>query len=220
MFDDRIDAGERLGEAVRERLARLGASGAPVVVGLPRGGVPVAVEVARAIGAPVDVILVRKLGVPWHRELAMGAVGEDGAIAVNDDVMRSHHVDPDEFALVVDAERRELERRSRRLRGSRRSHPLGGRLVVVVDDGMATGATARAACHVARRRGAARVVLAVPVAPHGWESDLADTADDYIALETPSDFCAVGAYYRDFRAVSDDEVVDLLALADAEDPTP
>jgi putative phosphoribosyl transferase len=231
MFRDRVDAGRRLGARLRDHpdLAAIidarhateasGAAeslpGSPVVVaGLPRGGVPVAVEVGRALAAPVDVILVRKVGVPWHPELAMGAVGEDDVVVVNDDVVRSQRVSDEQFEAVAQVERAELARRARQLRGERSSHPLTGRVVVIVDDGIATGATAHAACDVARVHGAAAVVLAVPVAPPGWDVDLAGVADLLVAIDTPRSFQAVGAHYQDFHAVSDREVAALLEAAD------
>jgi predicted phosphoribosyltransferase len=182
-----------------------------VVVGLPRGGVPVASEVAAALGAPLDVIVVRKLGVPYQPELAMGAIGEDGVRVINDEVVRMTGVSAEEIAQVETRERAELERRARRFRGARARVPLTGRTVVVVDDGVATGSTAAAACRVARAEGAARVILAVPVAPRGWVERMADAADEYVAVETPWSFHAVGQFYRDFDQTPDDEVVRLLA---------
>jgi putative phosphoribosyl transferase len=201
-FADRAQAGRRLAR----RLEYL--RGQPVVVlGLPRGGVPVAREVAAALGAPLDVIVVRKLGVPFQPELAMGAVGEDGVRVVDDDVVRMAGVTDDEVARVEGRERRELERRARRFRGGRARAPLEGRVAVVVDDGIATGSTARAACRAARARGATRVVLAVPVAPPGWVERLGGLADDYVCLGTPASFFAVGQFYDDFSQTTDEQVV-------------
>jgi predicted phosphoribosyltransferase len=211
MFTDRADAGRQLGTLVRAALADIVDGPAPiVVVGLPRGGVPVAVEVARALTAPCDVIVVRKVGVPGHRELAMGAIGEGGVTVRNDDVIRSQRVTPEQFADVEREERAELLRRSHALRSDRPSPPLDGHVAVVVDDGLATGATARAACEVARAAGAAVVVLAVPVAPEGFDRDLGATADRYVAVETPRYFRAVGEHYRDFAPVGDRDVVAML----------
>ncbi|HEY8544153.1 MAG TPA: phosphoribosyltransferase family protein [Acidimicrobiales bacterium] len=212
-FADRRDAGRRLAA----RLVRLRGSD-PVVVGLPRGGVPVAFEVARALDAPLDVLVVRKLGVPFQPELAMGAIGEGGALVVDDDVVRRAGVSPVALARIAARERATLEDRLRRLRRGRPAVPLAGRTVVVVDDGIATGSTARVACRVARDRGAARVVLAVPVAPAGWESVLRDAADELVAVATPEPFEAVGAWYDDFSPTTDDEVV--ADLARARQPTP
>jgi putative phosphoribosyl transferase len=208
LFLDRVDAGQRLAA----RLRHLG--GEPVVVlGLPRGGVPVAFEVARALDAPLDVIVVRKLGVPFQPELGMGAIGEDGVRVINDEVRRRAGVSDADLAEVEARERVELERRARRFRGDRTRHRLEGRTAVIVDDGIATGSTARAACDVARAHGAARVVLAVPVAPPGWTTRLVDVADELIALETPNRFFAIGQFYEDFSQTSDDEVLACLERA-------
>ena len=166
-----------------------------------------------ALGAALDVIVVRKLGVPWQPELAMGAIGEDGVRVINDEIVRITGVSNRELATVEACERAELERRARRFRGSRPREPLEGRTVVIVDDGIATGSTARAACHVARAQGAARVVLAVPVAPPDWTSRFDGDADELIALETPEPFYAVGQAYRDFSQTTDIEVLEYLDLA-------
>ncbi|MFJ4694036.1 phosphoribosyltransferase family protein [Streptomyces sp. NPDC088766] len=213
-FRDRRDAGRQL--AVR--LGHL--KGAEVVVlGLPRGGVPVAAEVARALGAPLDVCLVRKLGVPFQPELGMGAIGEGGVRVINDDVVRTARVAPDELAQVEAREREVLERRARRYRAGREPVGTEGRTVLVVDDGVATGSTARAACRIARAGGAARVVLAVPVAPHDWTARLGEDADELVCLHTPWDFYAIGQFYADFSQTDDDEVVACLEEAVARPPT-
>jgi putative phosphoribosyl transferase len=207
-FADRLDAGRRLAA----RLEHL--RGEPVVVlGLPRGGVPVAAEVARTLGAPLDVLVVRKLGVPFQPELGMGAIGEDGARIVNDEIVRMVGISESEFAAVEARERAELERRARRFRGDRPRTALAGRTAVIVDDGIATGSTARAACQAARAQGASRVVLAVPVAPEGWQARIGGDADECIALDTPEPFWAIGQFYADFSQTSDDEVVNCLARA-------
>ncbi len=205
MFRDRIDAGQQLASV-------LGHLRGPdtVVVGLPRGGVPVAARVAAALDAPLDVILVRKLGVPFQPELAMGAIGEDDVRVVDAHIVRMVGVGADELAAVEHRERAELERRSERYRRGRPRTSLAGRTVVVVDDGVATGSTARAACEVARAEGARRVVLAVPVAPADWTHRLGPAADEYVAVETPDDFSGVGQFYRDFTQTSDDAVIALL----------
>jgi putative phosphoribosyl transferase len=213
MFRDRIDAGTQLGA----RLAHL-RDGDPIVVGLPRGGVPVAAQVARELRAPLDVILIRKLGVPFQPELAMGAIGEDDVRVLNTEIIRMAGVDDRELAEVEARERAELHRRDRAYRRGRPRTPLRGRTVVVVDDGIATGATARAACHVARAEGAARVVLAVPVAPSDWTRRLAGAADEYVAVITPDDFSGVGQFYVDFSQTSDDEVRACLDRAGATSP--
>jgi len=218
-FQDRRDAGRQLGR----RMAPLAGRGV-VVLGLPRGGVPVAAEVARAMGAPLDVILVRKLGVPDRPELAMGAVGEDGVLVVNDDVLQVGRIDGATFADVERRERAELDRRARHLRGDRARVPLEGRTAVVVDDGVATGATARAACAVARAHGAARVVLAVPVGSPRALREMAPGVDEVVCLESPQRFSAVGQAYADFRPTEDEEVLELLRRPapelPSETPTP
>ncbi|MGR6967907.1 phosphoribosyltransferase family protein [Geodermatophilus sp. URMC 61] len=204
-FQDRRDAGQQLGR----RMASL-AGRDVVVLGLPRGGVPVAAEVARALGAPLDVVLVRKLGLPRRPELAMGAVGEDGVIVLNEDVLHAGRVDEATLDDVVRRERAELERRARQLRGDRTRLSLEGRTAVVVDDGIATGATARAACAVVRAHGAARVVLAVPVGSPRALAEIAPTVDEVVCLESPQRFAAVGQAYADFRATDEEEVLALL----------
>lgn len=208
VFADRVDAGRKLAA----RLAHL--RDEPVVVlGLPRGGVPVAFEVATALGAPLDVIMVRKLGVPFQPELGMGAIGEDGARIINDEIVRVAGVSARQLADVESRERDELERRGRRFRGDRPRVPLVGRTAVVVDDGIATGSTARAACQVARAHGAARVVLAVPVAPPGWTTRFQGDADELVCLDTPESFLAIGQFYADFSQTSDEEVLTCLRRA-------
>lgn len=206
MFRDRVDAGRRLAELLAPY-----AQEDPVVLALPRGGVPVGREVAAALGAPLDVILVRKLGVPDQPELGMGAIGEDGVRVLNETVLRAAAVPADAVAAVEARERAELERRARRYRGDRPPVPVAGRTVVVVDDGLATGSTARAAIEVARAHGARRVVLAVPVAPPESVAGMRDVADDVVVAETPAQMWAIGAWYEDFSQTSDDEVVRLLA---------
>ncbi|MCN9244783.1 dienelactone hydrolase family protein [Streptomyces sp. RY43-2] len=208
LFMDRLEAGRRLAA----RLDRLRGEDV-VVLGLPRGGVPVAAQVAEALGAPLDVCLVRKLGVPFQPELGMGALGEDGVRVINDAVVRDARVTPEELAEVEEREREILQRRSRLYRGARTPIGVAGRTVVVIDDGVATGSTARAACRIARARGAARIVLAVPVAPQDWTDRLGEDADDLVCLETPRDFYAIGQFYADFTQVEDAEVAACLERA-------
>jgi predicted phosphoribosyltransferase/pimeloyl-ACP methyl ester carboxylesterase len=205
-FTDRTDAGHRLAA----RLAHLRGPDT-VVVALPRGGLPVAAEVADAIGAPLDICVIRKLGVPSQPELGMGAIGEDGVRVINDQVVRMAGVTPGRLAEVERAERTELHRRATRYRGGRAPLDLRGRTVVVVDDGIATGSTARAACGIVRARGAARVVLAVPVAPPDWTHRLAGVADELVCVGTPSPFYAIGEFYDDFTQTTDAEVLHCLA---------
>jgi putative phosphoribosyl transferase len=201
-FADRTEAGQRLAD----RLLHL--RGQPVVVlGLPRGGAPVAAEVARAVGAPLDVIVVRKLGVPFQPELAMGAVGEGDARVIDTEVVRLARVAAGELAAIEARERAEVDRRARSYRAGRNRVPLAGRIAVLVDDGIATGATAKAACQVARALGAARVVLATPVAPPDWQYRIGSDADEMICVATPAPFFAIGEFYDDFSQTSDDAVV-------------
>ena len=205
MFADRAEAGRRLAPL----LSHLSGPGT-VVLGLPRGGVPVALQVAEALAAPLDVIVVRKLGVPFQPELAMGAVGEQGVVVVNSDVVRLTHVSDAELAAAGRRERAVVEDRARRFRAGRPRVSLQGRTAVLVDDGIATGATARAACQVARAAGAAHVVLAAPVGPPGVDLAFADDADEVVVVERPAHFQAVGQAYRDFGQTSDEEVSALL----------
>jgi putative phosphoribosyl transferase len=215
MFDDRVDAGRRLA-------ARLGhLRGGPVVVlGLPRGGVPVAAEAARALGAPLDVIVVRKLGVPFQPELGMGAVGEDGVRVLNPQVIAAAEVTAAELAAVEACERAEVARRVACYRGARPRTPLEGKVAVIVDDGIATGSTARAACQVARALGAARVVLATPVAPPGWQDRIGRDADEMVAVATPAPFYGIGQFYADFTQTTDDEVAACLEDSAVPEPGP
>jgi putative phosphoribosyl transferase len=207
MFANRVDAGRRLADG----LAHL-ADDDVVVLGLPRGGVPVAAEVAKALGAPLDVIVVRKLGVPFQPELAMGAIGEGDVRVVDSRLVARLGIGEAELRAVEQRERGVL---GARVASLRRGHPqvrLNGRVAVIVDDGIATGSTARAACEVAHRLGAARVVLAVPVAPAGTTAEEL-RADELVCCATPLGFRAVGEYYRDFGPTSDEEVVALLDTA-------
>ncbi|MBC2904171.1 phosphoribosyltransferase family protein [Streptomyces cupreus] len=207
-FEDRADAGRRLAR----RLVNLRGRDV-VVLGLPRGGMPVAHEVARELGAPLDVLVVRKLGVPWQPELGFGAVGEGGVRVLNDDVLGDVRLGPAERARVEEAERTELDRRVRRYRAGRAPLPLAGRTALVVDDGLATGGTAETACRIVRGRGAARVVLAVPVGPQSTVERLRAAADQVICLLPVRRLGAVGAWYDDFGQVDDAEVTALLARA-------
>ena len=209
-FRDRSDAGRQLAS----RLLPLRGTDV-VVLGLPRGGVAVAAEVAWALDAPLDVILVRKLGVPSQPELGMGAIGEEGARVINADVVRYAQVSEADIRAVERRERAELERRIKRYRGDTPREPLAGRTAILVDDGIATGSTARAACQVARALGASRVVLAVPVAPPSARTTLANAIDELICLETPGRFLAIGEWYEDFSQTRDEEVVSLLRAARA-----
>lgn len=205
MFRDRQDAGRKLAQYLGHlRGAEL------VVLGLPRGGVPVAREVAQALMAPLDVIVVRKLGVPYQPEVAMGAIGEGGILVLNPDVIRMAGVEESELAAVLERERAELERRAKIFRGDRPPIRLKGRTALIVDDGLATGSTARAAAQVARAQGATRVIVAAPVAPAEVFERLRDDADEVVVPWRPRHFAAIGEAYLDFSQVADSQVLDLL----------
>jgi putative phosphoribosyl transferase len=210
-FSDRVQAGRQLADLLKKQ----GIAKDTVVLGLPRGGVPVAYEVAVALDLPLDVIIVRKLGVPFQRELAMGAIGEDEVRVLNDEVVRGAGVGPEDIATVEKLERAELERRVELFRGDRPRIPLTGRTALIIDDGIATGSTVRAACQVARAHGASRVVVATPVAPSDTVSRLQSDADDVLCVSTPTPFWAIGEFYRDFTQTRDEEVARLLADAAA-----
>jgi putative phosphoribosyl transferase len=201
-FPDRIDAGRQLGASLGHLRGR-----DVVVLGLPRGGVPVAAQVASALSAPLDVIVVRKIGHPDHSEFAVGAVGEEGVQVLT---AGSRSVPSERLLQVAADESAELDRRVRVLRGSRAAEALEGRTAVIVDDGIATGATAAAACQVARARGAAVVVVAAPVAAPEAVADLERIADEVVVLEKPANFMAVGAWYDNFSQTTDAEVTAIL----------
>ncbi|MHB1088270.1 MAG: phosphoribosyltransferase [Acidimicrobiales bacterium] len=205
VFADRVDAGRQLGAALGSF-----AHQEPVVLGLARGGVPVAAEVARTLGAPLDVLLVRKLGVPFQRELAFGAISEGGAKVLSPQLIRNLALSEGEMATVEDRERSELARRLVLYRAGREPVSLLGRTVIIVDDGLATGATARVAVQVVRARGARSVVVAVPVGSREARDAIARLADAVICLSTPQDFRAVGQWYEDFDQTTDEAVTRLL----------
>lgn len=207
IFRDRTTAGR----ALAQRLSYL-KNKEVVVLGLPRGGIPVAFEVAREIQAPLDVIVVRKLGVPFQPELAMGAVGEGGVVIRNNEVIAMANISTDQFTQAQTQESKEVANRATRFREGRSSISLKGRLALIVDDGVATGSTAQAACEVARALGAEKVILAVPVGSNEALSVLSTKADEVICLETPENFFAVGEWYEDFSPVSDEEVIRLLKI--------
>lgn len=207
-FVDRTQAGRRLADALERYDGRQ-----TVVLALPRGGVPVAAEVAARIGAPLDLLIVRKIGVPYQPELAMGAVvdGEAPVVVRNEDVIRSAGISAAEFDRVRDRELAEIERRRARYLAGRAPVEIAGRTAIVVDDGIATGATVRAAIRGLRRRKPREIVVAVPVAPPDTVAMLEQEADRVVCLEQPSFFQAIGLHYRDFRQVSDEEVIATLA---------
>jgi putative phosphoribosyl transferase len=208
-YVDRADAGRRLAEWLSGYRGR-----DVLVLGLPRGGVPVAFEVAKALTAPLDVLVVRKLGVPSQPELAFGAIGEGGVRVLNNAVLHHVPVSAADITAVETAQRTELQRRVERYRGDRVPLPLAGRIVVIVDDGFATGSTARAACLVARAQGAATVVLAAPIGAPDTISELRSYADDVVCPGAPKYFSAVGQGYDNFPQTSDEEVCALLVCAE------
>jgi predicted phosphoribosyltransferase len=214
-FKDRSDAGRRLAaELARYKDQR------PVILALPRGGVPVAAEVASAMNAPLDLILVRKIGVPFQPELAMGAVVDGGAplIVRNPNVIQAAGIDELDFKTVCNRELAEIERRRRRYLGSREYLEVTGRTAIVIDDGIATGATTRAALQATRRRKPRTLVLAVPVAPTDGLVALREEADEVVCLEDHADFGAIGLYYSDFHQISDEEVIKILRRLPARQP--
>ena len=207
-FKDRSEAGRKLAAALAVYRGKQ-----PAILALPRGGVPVASEVASALKAPLDLILVRKIGVPTQPELAMGAVvdGEEPIIVRNEDVIGLAGISESDFTAVCDSELAEIERRRKRYLGTRPRAEITGRTAIVIDDGVATGATIRAALQATRRRKPKRLVLAVPVAPTDTLAALRSNADDVVCLEDHEFFGAIGFYYRDFGQISDEEVIKILA---------
>jgi predicted phosphoribosyltransferase len=211
LFRDRRSAGRLLSELLSDY------TGTPnlLVLALPRGGVPVGYEVARALHAPLDVFLVRKLGLPGHEELAMGAIASGGVRVVNPEVMEAVPMAERVLEAVAEREQHEIERREREYRGERPPPTIAGRTIILVDDGLATGATMRAAARAIRAQHPARLVLAVPVAAGSTCAALASEADEIVCAETPEPFFAVGLWYEDFSETSDREVRDLLQSAGA-----
>jgi len=205
-FADRYEAGRRLAGELCDYVGRRDV----LVVALPRGGVPVGFEVARALKAPLDVMQVRKLGVPGHEELAMGAIASGGVRIVSENVIEALRIPERVIATVAAAEAQELERRERIYREGRRFPDVRGRTVILVDDGLATGSTMRAAAAALRSLGADRLVAAVPVAPKESCDALRDVVDDVVCVSTPERFLAVGEWYQDFSQTSDEEVSELL----------
>ena len=215
-FENRPDAGRKLARALAAYKDQ-----DPVVLALPRGGVPVAAEVATALGALLDIVLVRKLGVPHQPELAMGALvdGREPIIVRNDEVIKWAGVNDAQFTRVCERERAEIARRRRLYLGQRTHAEISGRNVIVIDDGLATGATMRAALHATRARGPQKLVLAIPVAPTMALALMHGEADDVVCLETYEPFGAIGYYYKDFTQTSDEEVIRALARSPVASPT-
>jgi putative phosphoribosyl transferase len=210
-FRDRRDAGRRLAERLRHHRAADGA----LVLGLARGGVPVAYEVAFSLDLPLDVFIVRKLGVPGHEELAIGAIATGGTRVIEEQVVAGLELDEQTIAAIAASEQRELEQRERRYRGGRPKQPTEGKTVLLVDDGLATGASMRAALQALRGEGASKLVVAVPIAPAQTCDRLRGDADEVICAATPESFYSVGSWYEDFTQTCDQEVEELLRRAAA-----
>jgi putative phosphoribosyl transferase len=206
LFRDRHDAGRKLAAALRQYAGR----GDVLVLALPRGGVPVAFEVAQALAAPLDILIVRKLGVPFQPELAMGAVASGGIRVLNDEVVRQFDLRPEIIERVAEEELREVARRDAAYRHGRPAPNAAGKVAILIDDGLATGSTMRAAARAVRQQRPARLIVAVPVAAAGTCRDLRAEADEVVCLSTPEGFFAVGQWYEDFEQTSDDEVRSLL----------
>lgn len=207
LFEDRMDAGQKLAQALAKYRNRH-----PVVLALPRGGVPVAAEVAKALDAPLDLVLVRKIGLPSQPELAMGAVadGKVQTVVRNDDVIKLCRIDEQEFDVVCKEQLAEIARRRKRYIGDRARAEVRGQVAIIVDDGIATGATTLAAIRAVRQQSPKELVLAVPVAPLETITKLRPEVDTIVCLDTPREFGAIGYFYSDFRQVSDDEVIAVL----------
>jgi putative phosphoribosyl transferase len=213
-FRDRREAGRQLAR----HLAAYANRPDVLVLALPRGGVPVACEVARALDAPLEVFLVRKLGLPGHEELAMGAVASGGVRVLNRDVVEALRIPPEIIDAVVNRELQELERREREYRGDRPLPDVRGKTVILVDDGLATGSTMRAAAEALRQQGPARLVVAVPAGSPQTCDEFRDEVDEIVCAITPEPFYAVGLWYDDFSQTTDDEVRELLAAAQQQQP--
>ena len=215
LFQDRTDAGKKLAP----RLMAYATKPDVVVLGLPRGGVPVADEVAHVLAAPLDVFVVRKLGVPGHRELAMGAIASGDVIVYNDPIIQELNIPQQAIERVIDDEKQELNQREKAYRGDRSVLELAGKTVILVDDGLATGATMRAAVQAVRSHHPARLVVAVPVGSVSACQEIAETVDEMVCLATPDPFWAVGSWYSDFSQTTDADVRQRLAKAETESKT-
>jgi predicted phosphoribosyltransferase len=205
LFEDRKDAGRALAALLQPYANRADV----VVLALPRGGVPVAYEVARALQAPLDIFVVRKLGTPGHEELALGAIASGGVRVLNQDVVRDLEIGPEEIERITARELAELERRERQYRADRPPLEVRGCTVILIDDGLATGSTMRAAVAALRRMAPAKIVVAVPVAAHATCESLRPEVDELVCAATPDNFFAVGQWYRSFKQVTDEEVEQL-----------
>ena len=206
IFTNRAEAGQMLANRLREYADRNDVT----VLGLPRGGVPVAFEIAQALGAPLDIFVARKLGVPGEEELAFGAIASGGVRVLSPEVIDPLNISDFDIARVTAREQKELERREQLYRGTRAPLSVDGRVVILVDDGIATGSSIRAAISALRQLNPAKLVVAAPVATLGTARELSAEADDFVSVETPRTFQAIGQFYDDFSQVADEEVADLL----------
>jgi putative phosphoribosyl transferase len=206
MFRDRKDAGIKLAS----RLLKYKAAGNALVLALPRGGVVTGYEAARALGIPLDVLIVRKIGVPWQPELAAGALSETGSLVLNSLVVSGYRISKEFIEEEVSRQKEEIRRRIELYRAGKSIPDLSGKIIILIDDGVATGATMKAAIETLREEKIAKLVVALPVSPADTADELKGVSDEFISLETHADFLAVGNYYQDFTQVSDEEVVDLL----------
>jgi predicted phosphoribosyltransferase len=209
IYADRVDAGRVLARLLSNFRATPGA----LVLALPRGGVPIGFEIAQLLNLPLDVLIVRKLGVPGEEELAMGAIASGGLVVLNQDVIRLLHLSAEDIERVIERERIEIARREQQFRGDRPAPDVRDRVVILVDDGLATGATMRAAAQTVRARSPERLIVAVPVGSEETCAELQADADQVICAATPLRFSAVGAYYRSFPQTTDEEVRELLAAS-------
>lgn len=205
VFANRIEAGKLLAQSLLSIKEK-----DPIILGLPRGGVPVAYEVAHALNKPLDVIIVRKLGVPWQNELAFGAIGEGDQIFLNQHIIKTLEINQETQDHIISREREEIKNRQIRFRGDRKPIDIKGRCVVIVDDGIATGATVEVACKVAKARGASEIIVAAPVAAQRTVKKLANVSDKIIVLDSPENFESVGEWYEDFSPTLDEDVIQIL----------
>ncbi len=210
LFTDRVDAGRKLAG----KLSSYANRDDTIVLGLPRGGVPVAFEIAQRLKAPLDILIVRKIGVPGQEELAMGAIASGGVRVFNADVIRFLGISPEAIDAVIAEEEEELIRRERRYRGQRPHPNLSNKIVILVDDGLATGATMRAAAQAVRQQNAKKIIVAVPVGSYDTYLDFTHFVDEIICLETPEPFYSISQWYQNFNQTSDDEVTELLTQAE------
>lgn len=211
MFIDRRDAGIQLAQRLKKYRGQRGV----LVLALPRGGVVTGFEIARSLGAPLDVLIVRKIGFPGQPELAIGAVSETGAVVLNESIISSYGVSDDYVKKEISRQKEEISRRVKLYRKGESISELEGRTIILVDDGVATGATVKAAIATLKKEKIAKLILALPVGPPEAAAELKEMVDDFICLEVPAYFGAVGAFYEDFTQVSDDEVVEMLERAAA-----